>query len=392
LRNAFADLHIHIGRANGRPVKITASRSLTLAMLLEETVSRKGLDMIGIVDAGTAPVLAEIEQMVEKGVLRTHHRGGFIAPHGVMLLTGCEVETQEGVHVIVYLPHLDSLYKYQKYMRSRVKNQELSTQRCQASMLELINLAHLLEGVFCPAHAFTPHKGFYGMLSYSFRSYLGKEADHIRALELGLSADTEMADTISETRQFTFLSNSDAHSAGNVGREYNLLRVAELSFDEFRKAVYEEEGRRVLANYGMDPLMGKYHRSYCPQCERIALEEAPVVKCPRCGSEKLVMGVYDRIVQIQDRPQAIHPVGRPPYHYRVPLMSLPGVGPAAYDKLIKYLDSEIQVLEKASPDDIARVAGENTANLIMKMRVDRLPITPGGGGVYGKVQAHNCNQ
>ena len=155
-----------------------------------------------------------------------------------------------------------------------------------------------------------------------------------------------MADAISETRQFTFLSNSDAHSTGNVGREYNLLRVAELSFEEFRKAVYEEEGRRVLANYGMDPLMGKYHRSYCPQCERIALEEAPVVKCPRCGSEKLVMGVYDRIVQIQDRPQAIHPVGRPPYHYRVPLMSLPGVGPAAYDKLIKYLGSEIQVLEK----------------------------------------------
>jgi PHP family Zn ribbon phosphoesterase len=105
LRNAFADLHIHIGRANGRPVKITASRSLTLASLLEDVASRKGLDIIGVVDAGTAPVLAEIEQMVEKGVLRTHPRGGFIAPHGVMLLTGCEVETREGVHVIIYLPH-----------------------------------------------------------------------------------------------------------------------------------------------------------------------------------------------------------------------------------------------------------------------------------------------
>lgn len=391
MRSVFADLHIHIGRANGRPIKITASRSLTLASLLEDTAPLKGLDIIGVVDAGTAPVLAEIEQMVEKGVLRTHHGGGFIAPNGVMLLAGCEVETREGIHVILYLPHLDSLHKYQKYMRSRVKNQELSTQRCQASMVELINLAHLLEGVFCPAHAFTPHKGFYGMLSPSFKSYLGREADQIRALELGLSSDTELADTISETRQFTFLSNSDAHSAGNVGREYNLLRVAELSFDEFRKAIYEEEGRRVLANYGMDPLMGKYHRSYCPRCELIVQEEAPVVKCPSCGSVKLVMGVYDRIVQIQDHPESTHPVGRPPYHYRVPLISLPGVGPTTYGKLIQYLGSEIQVIEKASPDDIARVAGDNTAHLIMKMRVGRLPITPGGGGVYGKVQAHNCN-
>jgi uncharacterized protein (TIGR00375 family) len=392
LRSVFADLHIHIGWANGRPVKITASRNLTLASLLQETAPLKGLDIIGVVDAGTTPVMTELMQMISAGELRTHPRGGFIAPNGVMLLAGCEVETREGIHVIIYLPDLDSLHKYQKYMRSRVKNQELSTQHCQASIVELMNLAHLLEGLFCPAHAFTPHKGFYGMLSPSFKSFLGREASQIRALELGLSSDTDLADTINETRQFTFLSNSDAHSAGNVGREYNLLRVAELSFDEFRRAIYEEEGRRVLANYGMDPLLGKYHRSYCPHCELIVTEEAPVLRCPSCGSDKVVMGVYDRVVQIQDRSEPAHPVGRPPYHYRVPLISLPGVGPTTYGKMIRLLGNEIEILEKASPDDIARVAGENTAHLIMQMRVGRLPITPGGGGVYGKVQTSNCDQ
>lgn len=392
MRSVYADLHIHIGRASGRPVKITASRHLTLASLLNETAPRKGLDMIGIVDAGTTPVLAELEKMVEEGQLYIHQRGGFITPRGVMLLTGCEVETREGIHVIIYLPDLDSLHKYQKFMRSRVKNMELSTQHCKADIKELLNLSHLLGGVFCPAHAFTPHKGFYGMLSPSFESYLGRDASQIRVLELGLSSDTDMADTISETRQFTFLSNSDAHSAGNVGREYNLLRIAELSFEEFRQAVYEQEGRRVLANYGMDPLMGKYHRSYCPQCDLIMQEEPPVVQCPVCGSDKLVMGVYDRIVQIQDHRETTHPVGRPPYRYRVPLTSLPGVGPTTYKKLIQYLGNEIEVIERASFDDIARVAGENTAALVMQMRTGRLPITPGGGGVYGKIQTHNCNQ
>jgi PHP family Zn ribbon phosphoesterase len=60
--------------------------------------------------------------------------------------------------------------------------------------------------------------------------------------------------------------------------------------------------------------------------------------------------------------------------------------------MIRLLGNEIEILEKASPDDIARVAGENTAHLIMQMRVGRLPITPGGGGVYGKVQTSNCDQ
>jgi len=392
LRSVYADLHVHIGRASGRPVKITASRSLTLANLLNETALRKGLNMVGIVDAGTTPVLAELEKMVEQGQLDIHRRGGFITRQGVMLLAGCEVESREGVHIIIYLPDPDSLHKYQKYMRTRVKNMELSTQRCKAGIRELLNLSHVLGGVFCPAHAFTPHKGFYGMLSASFQSYLGRDASQIRVLELGLSADTDMADTINETRHFTFLSNSDAHSADNVGREYNLLRLAELSFEEFRQAVYGQEGRRVMANYGMDPLMGKYHRSYCPQCDLIMQEEPPVVICPVCGSDKLVMGVYDRIVQIQDHPEPVHPVGRPPYHYRVPLTSLPGVGPSTYQKLIRFLGNEIEVIEKASFDDIARIAGEKVAALVIQMRAGRIPITPGGGGVYGKIQAHNSDQ
>lgn len=391
MRSVCADLHVHIGQAGGRAVKITASRQLTLDAVIGDAAPRKGLDIVGVVDAGTTPVLTEIEHMIEQGRLRSHSRGGFIAANGVMLLAGAEVETREGVHVILYLPDVDSLRKYHKYMRTRIKNQQLSTQRCQVGMTELINLCCLLNGIFCPAHAFTPHKGFYGMLSSSLTGYLGRDGDQIKVLELGLSADTTLADMISETRRLVFLSNSDAHSAGNIGREYNLLRVADLNFEEMRKALLMEDGRRVLANYGMDPVMGKYHRSYCPQCDTIAGEEPPVYGCLKCGNDKLVMGVYDRIVQIRDREEPVHPIGRPPYHYRVPLTSLPGVGPRTYQRLVEYLQNEIQVVEKASPDDIARIAGEPVARQITQMRLGRLSITPGGGGIYGKVQADHRN-
>ena len=83
--------------------------------------SLKGLDIIGVVDAGTTPVMTELMQMISAGELRTHPRGGFIAPNGVMLLAGCEVETREGIHAVSYT-HLD-VYKRQD---ARPRHQGLS--------------------------------------------------------------------------------------------------------------------------------------------------------------------------------------------------------------------------------------------------------------------------
>lgn len=72
----------------------------------------------------------------------------------------------------------------------------LSTQRANVSTAELINLSFVLDGIFCPAHAFTPHKGVYGIWTRRLADKLGRDAGHIRALELGLSADSDMADMI----------------------------------------------------------------------------------------------------------------------------------------------------------------------------------------------------
>lgn len=386
MRNVYADLHVHIGSAGGKAVKITASRKMDLQSVLYETAPRKGLDMVGIVDTGSILVSAEIEAMLKTGELREHPRGGMMARNGVLLIPACEVESREGVHLIIFLPHMQSIKAYQKYMRSRVRNMALSTQKANVSVAELINLSFVLDGIFCPAHAFTPHKGVYGIWTRRLADKLGRDALHIKALELGLSADTDMADMIGETRNYTFLSNSDAHSADNIGREYNLLRMADKNFQEFRYCLENIQGRRVLANYGMDPLMGKYHRSYCTRCSTITDDEAPIFSCSHCGNEKMVMGVYDRIMEIRDQQEAHHPLGRPPYKYRVPLKDLPGVGPKLKQKLLAFFFDEINVLEKASIDDITRVAGENVASQIARMRVGRLPINPGGGGKYGRVK------
>ncbi|SHG36590.1 TIGR00375 family protein [Thermosyntropha lipolytica DSM 11003] len=386
----FGDLHIHIGWAGGRPVKITASRKLTLHQIIFHDAEIKGLDIVGIVDAGSPLVLSEIEDMLARGELEEHSRGGFIAKNGVMLITGCEVETEEGAHVVIYLPYRESLYHYQKYMQTRMKNLNLSTQKCTANLAELIDLSLLLSGFLCPAHAFTPHKGIYGMVTDRIYNLLREDIKQIKALELGLSADTEMADMIEETHRFVFLSNSDAHSSANVGREYNLFAMRGLNFSELYMCLEEKEGRRIKANYGMDPRLGKYHRSFCPDCKKIADAPPPVLKCPSCGGEKnLVKGVWDRIQEIKDYDIPHHPVGRPPYKYRVPLKELPAIGKKTVEKLLSFYGSEIEIMEKASIDDIARVAGERVAEVVRKMREGKLNILPGGGGYYGKVAPDN---
>jgi len=67
----YGDLHIHIGSTNsGAPVKITASRTLTLERITQTAKGQKGLDLVGIVDAACSGVLQDIESLHELGQLK----------------------------------------------------------------------------------------------------------------------------------------------------------------------------------------------------------------------------------------------------------------------------------------------------------------------------------
>ncbi len=380
-----ADLHIHIGSARGRAVKITASRNLQLKTILYQDAPVKGLDIVGIVDAGSLLVTAELEEMLATGDLMELEQGGFLARNGVLLITACEVESREGVHLLSYLPGLPAIRAWQKYMQTRIHNLQLSTQRANASLMDIANLTRDLEGVFCLAHAFTPHKGVYGMWTAKLANEIGAGVKQIKVLELGLSSDTDMADTLNETRAFTYISNSDAHSSANIGREYNQLQLINKDFADIRLCLENQPGRRVTANYGLHPLLGKYYRSYCPICRQISEDEPPVTSCRSCGNQKMVMGVCDRIAAIRDGVQINHPEGRPPYFYRIPLKDLPGIGPMTYNKLLQVFSNEIEVMETVPIGDIEQVVGERTAQVIDAMRRGQLSISPGGGGQYGKV-------
>ncbi len=386
MRPYYADLHVHIGRAAGRAVKVTASSQLTLSNIISRQSRRKGLDIVGVVDAVSPLVMQELEVMLETEELTPVAGGGLMSRSGVLLLLGAEVETVEGAHFLVYLPDITAVKELQVFLKSRVSNLNLSTPKARVTARELLQVTVNLGGIFCPAHAFTPHKGAYGCWVERLADGLGDDVEKIEALELGLSADSEMACMISETAAFCFLSNSDAHSLGTLGREYNCLLVENPSFAEVKKALRKEEGRRILANYGMHPMLGKYHRSFCPLCGCLATDEVPVTTCGFCGNREMVLGVWDRICQIRDRfedPKSFEAV---PYHYRVPLAMLPGIGPRTVEVLVERFGNEINVVESADLDEISRAAGVKAAAVIGRMRRGELSFIPGGGGKYGKVQ------
>ena len=271
-------------------------------------------------------------------------------------------------------------------MSKHIKNMTLSSQRADISAYKLIDIVEENNGILVPAHAFTPHKSFYGNCTKSLKRIFKEKYSHIPAIELGLSSDTFLADEISELEEKTFLTNSDAHSLPKIAREYNVMELGDISYKEVLMALKNENGRKITCNYGLDPKLGKYHRTYCEICGKRIEGKAPVTKCDTCDSRNITMGVFDRIEIIKDKEKTQSPANRPPYVYQIPLSFIPGLGSKTIDKLLNQFGTEMTILHKLSDDDIEAVVGEKIAKNIINARDGKMHIVEGGGGVYGKVE------
>ncbi len=391
----FADLHVHIGRSeNGKPIKITAAKSLNFANIAKECAERKGINVVGIIDCASPYVIEDIENFLKTGDAYELKDGGIIYKDKVCILLGSEVETSEvsrngkhgSAHNICFFPYLEDIKKFSQELSHHLKNITLSTQRTDLSGYELIDIVEKYNGILIPAHVFTPFKSYYGNCADRIKDIFKEKFNKIFAIELGLSSDTYLADTITELENKTFVTNSDAHSLPKIAREYNKMLVEDISFKEIVKALKNEDGRKIIANYGLDPKLGKYHRTYCDDCEKSIETKYPVEVCPSCGSKKVTFGVFDRIELIKDKEKTISPKNRPPYIYQVPLNFIPGVGGKTIEKLLKTFETEMNILHFLTKDDIESIVGEKVAENIVKAREGKMKVHSGGGGNYGKIE------
>lgn len=379
----FADLHIHIGQSlDGNYVKITGAKTLTLPNILNVARNVKGLSLIGVVDAHSTGVQEDFKTLLAAGNLRPLSAGGYTTTDGLTLIPGHEIELQVGegnAHFLAYFPAMELVQRYVKAIKPTTKNWQLSTQKGFLLIDLWLEAVRKAEGIWFPAHAFTPHKGIYGNCCRRLSDILAVAP---KAIEIGLSADQAMTESISELNPYVMFSNSDAHSLPNIAREYNSFEQVDLSFAGLFKLI-EQKNKHAVRNYGLPPKAGKYHRTYCLSCEQIIKASPPKLSCPDCGSKHVVMGVLDRLLSIADQPMGNH--NDSTYVHQVPLRMLPGIGPKMYEQLLRHFGTEMAILHHVSTEDLQLISGEKVANLIIKNRHGELNVEAGGGGVFGRV-------
>ena len=377
-----ADLHLHSRYSKA------VSKAMTIPNLAENA-RFKGLGLVGTGDILNPHWEAELLKYAKKVDEGTYEL------NEVRFLLTTEVEDSRRVHHVLIFPSIDTVREMREILRRYSTDIETEGRpHLSLSAAEIADIANELGVLIGPAHAFTPWTSLYKEYDSLEEAYGGAK---IHFLELGLSADSEMADMIKAHHRLTYLSNSDAHSPmpHRLGREFNRFEVEEVTFEEIRKAILRRGGRRIVLNAGLDPRLGKYHLTACSRCyAHYSLGEAKAFKwrCPKCGG-RIKKGVRDRILELADTNE--RPKDRPPYLRLAPLAEIismvigKGVETKAvrliWERFLRDFGSEIMVLVDVPVGELARVH-EEVAKAIWAYRNGKLIVIPGGGGKYGEIK------
>jgi DNA helicase II / ATP-dependent DNA helicase PcrA len=251
------------------------------------------------------------------------------------------------------------------------------------------------QAIFIPAHIWTPTYGILGSVAGfdSIEECFGDLSDRITALETGISSDPAMNRRWSALDNYALVSNSDAHSLGQLGREANVFML-EPSFAALKDAISARDSTRFLETIEVYPEEGKYfhdgHASCGTSLSPAQSGQAENV-CPQCG-KKMNEGVLSRITRFADRAAGNNII---PFRYVMPLREILAdtlsldlndrtVG-AQYLNLVAGIGSEFHILLDAPIDAIRKISGESIAGAIENARSGKVKKVPGYDGVAGKI-------
>ncbi len=379
-----ADLHLHGYYSSA------VSDKMKIPEIAKQSAI-KGLDLVGTGDILHPKWREHVKDKTEK------HAPGIYRNKDCKFMLTTEVEDQNRVHHLIFFPDFEAVGEVYSELESVSPDIDTDGRpRLNTGAERIAGIAKDRGCLVGPAHAFTPWTAVYGHHD-SLKGCYGSMASELDFLELGLSADSDFADRISETNDLVFLSNSDAHSPWphKMGREFNRFMLDELSFQEIEMAMNLDEGRKTVLNVGFDPREGKYHCTACQNCgQKYSLVQAKQMEwsCTRCG-KSIKKGVKDRISELAD--SGMSPMWRPDYLHLIPLAEIirEVVGHSSvktqtvqefYNHFLEEFDSEISVLLDKSIEDIKEV-NKNIAEAIQKFREGKTIIIPGGGGEYGEI-------
>jgi len=265
------------------------------------------------------------------------------------------------------------------------------------TLLEIV-LETSEHALLIPAHIWTPWFSVLGSKSGfdSMEECFEDLTPQIFAVETGLSADPAMHWRVSSLDRFTLVSNSDAHSPSNLGREANLFDT-DLSYGAITDALRTGDPKRFLGTLEYFAEEGKYHFDGHRKCG-VRLSPLETLQnqglCPVCG-RPVTIGVMHRVEELADRKAGVRPKRAHPYTSLLPLTDVLSeilqVGPKsqkvarAYRALLERVGPEFEILRKTPLDALEAHGPPLLAEAIRRMRDNQVQIAPGYDGEFGTV-------
>jgi uncharacterized protein (TIGR00375 family) len=409
----IADLHIH------SKYSIACSRDLTVASLAAAAMS-KGIALLGTGDF-THPAWFEHLRAdlvpAEPGLfaptpelLATIRRSlpPIIAARDVRFTYSVEISTiykradrTRKVHHLVYMPDVDAAARFNARL-GRVGNLGSDGRPIlgldSRDLLDIV-LSASEDGYLVPAHIWTPWFSALGSKSGFDRiaDCYADLADHIFAVETGLSSDPAMNWRVPSLDRYRLVSNSDAHSLFTLGREATVL-TAERDYFSVRDAL--RTGRGLAGTLEFFPEEGKYHADGHRACGVNWLPAETADQngvCVKCG-KPVTVGVLSRVEDLAGRPVGERPATahETTVEHLVQLAEIlgeiHGVGARSrsvlrrIDALVAALGPELHILRSAPLDDVTKYGGELLGEAIRRLRTGDVRRTAGYDGEYGVIR------
>lgn len=404
----IADLHIHskYSRACSKDLEIPK---------INQWAKIKGIDLVGTGDFTHPYWLKHLKENLAPAYPGLFKFKG--DPESVLFMLTTELSciySQGGkvrrLHICIFVPDFAAVDKIIDALLKRGVN--LKSDGRPIMGLSAIELTKLVleaspKALVIPAHAWTPWFSVFGSYSGfdSLEECFGDQAKYIYSIETGLSSDPPMNWLVSALDKITLISNSDAHSPANLGREANVFEISEndLSYDEIYRIIKEKDKKKFLYTIEFFPEEGKYHWDGHRACDvGLPPSQTRVEKgiCPVCKKD-LTIGVLSRVEKLADRPEGFKPdtIG---YKSLIPLAEIIadalGQGKltkkvdAIYQDMIAKGGNEFKILLDLTDDELDRIALPEIALGIKNVRAGKVKIIPGCDGKYGIIEIFSEDQ
>jgi uncharacterized protein (TIGR00375 family) len=397
------DLHIHSKYSRA------CSSALTLVNI-DAACRTKGIDIIATGDF-TYPlwlksIKDDLEEVSGGGLYKLKGSDGkikFILSTEVALIYKDGGPHARRIHLVIMAPNIEAAEKLNNYLDKRFNIRSDGRPILGLSAPDLVKICLDIHPQFLiyPAHIWTPWFSVFGSKSgfNTMEECFRDQTKNIFAYETGLSSDPEMNWRLSALDNLTLLSNSDAHSLANLGRECNVFNLQDFSYQEIYGIIKNKDVNKIIKTIEFYPEEGMYHFDGHLNC-KISCTPAETKKykgiCPVC-KKPLTIGVLNRVEELADRPVGTIPKKSYPF---VKLVELDKIIAAAlgvksrsskkvqaeYQKLIKNFGSELYILMDLPLKELEGKTMPLIIEGIKRVREGKLKIKPGFDGQYGEIE------